>query len=153
MTSVDSETKINVNSTKEVDNDQEDTWIVWATSTKQRMLLKKHDPSKSLYVEGPFRMWLQENMIQYFVLKSEEFNDYDDFERDDNNCSFFFYFEFIHIWVLVETIALVSRKCTLYPYIWVLTHYPMRKPGVNHFKLMAKMVKFFLQNYVHFQTF
>ena len=88
MTSVDSETKINVNSTKEVDNDQEDTWIVWATSTKQRMLLKKHDPSKSLYVEGPFRMWLQENMIQYFVLKSEEFNDYDDFERDDNNCSF-----------------------------------------------------------------
>ena len=62
-----------------------------------------------------------------------------------------FYFEFIYI--LVKTIALVSRKCTLYPYIWVLTHYPMRKPGVNHFKLMAKMVKFFLQNYVHFQTF
>ena len=52
MISVDNESKLKINLTQELENDREDTWIVWATSTKQRMLLKKHDPLKSLYVEG-----------------------------------------------------------------------------------------------------
>ena len=86
MTSVDVETKININLTKEIENDQEDTWIVWATSTKQRMLLKKHDPLKSLYIEGPFKMWMQKQIVEYFVLKSEEFREIDDFARDEDNC-------------------------------------------------------------------
>jgi hypothetical protein len=55
MTSVDNETKVIINFTQELEDDKEDTWIVWATSTKQKMLLKQHDRSKSLYVEGKKR--------------------------------------------------------------------------------------------------
>ncbi len=86
MTSVDLETKINVNLTREIENDQEDTWIVWAQSTKQRILLRSYKQSLPLYAEGPFIMWLQGKSVEYFVLKSEEFKEIDDFEKNDDNC-------------------------------------------------------------------
>jgi evolutionarily conserved signaling intermediate in Toll pathway len=64
-TSVDIETKIFLH--EEPKND----WITWSISPKQIELLKKHNKEVPIYVEGPYFIWLDKHLIDYFILKSD----------------------------------------------------------------------------------
>lgn len=47
------------------------TWIVSCQSDEQRQLLRRHDVSQSLLLEGAFKIWLRDQCLNYFVLRAE----------------------------------------------------------------------------------
>lgn len=111
MSSVDPETKIYVNFTKDIPNDQEDTWIAWGQSTKQKLLLRKHDKSIPLYAEGPFLMWMKDKKVEYFVLKTDENLKIDDFHRDDADSEFCLLASFFsHGYLNLKILIIYSSK-------------------------------------------
>ena len=69
--SADKQTKITAYYTRELDNFTEDTWILSAQSTKQRILLNEHKPEIPLFVEGPYFSWIRFKLVNYFVLKTD----------------------------------------------------------------------------------
>uniref|UniRef100_A0A1B6C3D7 Evolutionarily conserved signaling intermediate in Toll pathway, mitochondrial n=1 Tax=Clastoptera arizonana TaxID=38151 RepID=A0A1B6C3D7_9HEMI len=71
ITSVDVNTNISVFETKEVKDSIDDTWIVSGQSAEQQELLKSHDTSKPLFVEGSFRLWLRQTSVNYFILRAD----------------------------------------------------------------------------------
>ena len=89
----DVETKITIHYTddlKEKENDDEQTWIVSAQSSKQKELLRKHDKAIPIFVDGPNICWVRSKMVEYYIMKTDpleetkeklkkiqEFDDYD----------------------------------------------------------------------------
>lgn len=49
----------------------EEPHIVGIQSPEQQSLLARHDPSKPLFVEGPFPLWLRRDCVYYYVLKAD----------------------------------------------------------------------------------
>ncbi|XP_051935764.1 evolutionarily conserved signaling intermediate in Toll pathway, mitochondrial [Hippocampus zosterae] len=45
--------------------------IVGIQSPDQMELLGKHDPSRPVFVEGPFPLWLRKTCVHYYVLRAE----------------------------------------------------------------------------------
>lgn len=71
VSSADLQSEITVFDTKDVENAIDHTWILSAMSKSQRQLLQVQPPNKSLYVEGPFRVWVANCTVEYFVLKGD----------------------------------------------------------------------------------
>ncbi|KAL4648209.1 evolutionarily conserved signaling intermediate in Toll pathway, mitochondrial [Arapaima gigas] len=46
-------------------------YVVGIQSPDQRNLLAKHNPSRPVFVEGPFLLWLRKTCVQYYVLRAE----------------------------------------------------------------------------------
>ncbi|TRZ08971.1 hypothetical protein HGM15179_018136 [Zosterops borbonicus] len=46
-------------------------YIVSSQSPDQRELLARHDPSRPVFVEGPFPLWLRGTRLGYFVLRGD----------------------------------------------------------------------------------
>ena len=77
---VDRENKITVWNTAEHDPEAtEDTFIASAQSVTQQDLIKKHDPSLPLFVEGGYTCWLRYKWATYFILRADP--DLDFFEK------------------------------------------------------------------------
>ena len=47
------------------------TWIVSGQSPDQQALIESHPAERPIYVEGAFRVWLRDQCINYFILRSE----------------------------------------------------------------------------------
>lgn len=45
--------------------------IVGIQSPEQRTLLAKHDPSRPVFVEGPFPLWLRKTCVHYYLLRAD----------------------------------------------------------------------------------
>lgn len=68
----DNSTKIEVNFSKELnENEEEDTWFATAQSETQVELLKKHPKKEPIYVEGPYVTYVRSKQIEYFIMKSD----------------------------------------------------------------------------------
>ena len=92
-TPVDLETKIKVHYTddlKDLETNEEKTWIVMAQSSKQKELLYHHKKEVPIFVEGPCFCWIGKKMVEYYIMKTdplEETKDklkkIKDFDEDD----------------------------------------------------------------------
>lgn len=71
ITSVDVQSKISIYYSAELEDSIEDTWIVSSQSPTQKKLLLQHNVKKPIYVEGPFRVWLRNKSVNYFILRAE----------------------------------------------------------------------------------
>ena len=71
MCSVDQTSHITIFNTKDVSDAIDHTWIVSGQSIHQRELLLKQPSDKPIKVEGPFRIYLREQSVNYFVLKAD----------------------------------------------------------------------------------
>lgn len=71
MCTVDLNSQVTVYETKDVEHSIDDTWIVSGQSPDQKGLLKKHDPTSALHIEGPFLIWLRNKSVNYYVLKGD----------------------------------------------------------------------------------
>lgn len=72
-------------------SDSEDAskdFIASAQSPEQRDLLSQHPPYRSLYVEGPFNLWLRDIKLGYYILRSDPIYlgslEDDDLEEDED---------------------------------------------------------------------
>ncbi|XP_077597677.1 evolutionarily conserved signaling intermediate in Toll pathway, mitochondrial [Stigmatopora nigra] len=45
--------------------------LVGIQSPQQMELLRKHDPSRPVFVEGPFPLWLRKTCVHYYILRAE----------------------------------------------------------------------------------
>ncbi|KAA0202646.1 hypothetical protein HAZT_HAZT009909 [Hyalella azteca] len=71
MCSVDQASEITVFDTAEVKDAIDHTWIVSGQSIHQRELVNKQPENVPLKVEGPWKIFLREQSIDYFVLKAD----------------------------------------------------------------------------------
>ncbi|XP_076058851.1 evolutionarily conserved signaling intermediate in Toll pathway, mitochondrial [Oratosquilla oratoria] len=71
MCSVDPTTEIVVWDTKEVEDSVDDTWIVSGQSYAQREIIEQLPVEESVKVEGPFRIYLRDQCLGYFILRAE----------------------------------------------------------------------------------
>nr|XP_045608013.1 evolutionarily conserved signaling intermediate in Toll pathway, mitochondrial-like [Procambarus clarkii]XP_045608015.1 evolutionarily conserved signaling intermediate in Toll pathway, mitochondrial-like [Procambarus clarkii]XP_045608016.1 evolutionarily conserved signaling intermediate in Toll pathway, mitochondrial-like [Procambarus clarkii]XP_045608017.1 evolutionarily conserved signaling intermediate in Toll pathway, mitochondrial-like [Procambarus clarkii]XP_045608018.1 evolutionarily c len=71
MCSVDPSSTISVFETKDVEDALEDTWIVSGQSPVQQELVEKHLLEEPIKVEGPFRIYLRDKCVGYFILRAE----------------------------------------------------------------------------------
>ncbi|CAK9828437.1 Evolutionarily conserved signaling intermediate in Toll pathway, mitochondrial [Anthophora retusa] len=84
ISSIDCQSELTIFRTKDVPNAIDDTWIVSAMSSSQQELLAVQPIDKSLYVEGPFPIWVNKYYLDYFVLKGDPitreviYGEYDD---------------------------------------------------------------------------
>ncbi|KAF6730843.1 Evolutionarily conserved signaling intermediate in Toll pathway, mitochondrial [Oryzias melastigma] len=46
-------------------------YILGIQSPSQRELLAKHNPSRPLFVEGPFPLWLRSTCVHYYILRAD----------------------------------------------------------------------------------
>jgi len=69
ITSVDRLTKIEVYNAEDLEESTDKTWIVSGQSPDQKQLLSELKPGTPVYVEGAFRVWLQDNQVNYFILR------------------------------------------------------------------------------------
>ena len=69
---VDRENKISVwNSTEQDPEAKEETFIASAQSVIQQDLIRKHNPSTPLFVEGGYTCWLRHKSAVYFILRAD----------------------------------------------------------------------------------
>ena len=47
------------------------SFVIGFQNEEQRQFLAEHDISKTLYVEGPYSIWMNHIQEQYFILRSE----------------------------------------------------------------------------------
>ncbi|KAK8749243.1 hypothetical protein OTU49_015751 [Cherax quadricarinatus] len=71
MCTVDPSSVISLFETKDVEDAIEDTWIVSGQSPTQQELLQNHPPEEPIKVEGPFRIFLRDQCVGYFILRAE----------------------------------------------------------------------------------
>ncbi|XP_064211967.1 evolutionarily conserved signaling intermediate in Toll pathway, mitochondrial isoform X2 [Tribolium castaneum] len=69
ISSVDIQTQVTTYQSKDIEDCVDDTWIISAQAPIQKDLLKRHDVTEPLYVEGPFRVWLKHQQVTYFTLR------------------------------------------------------------------------------------
>ena len=75
---VDYETKVKIHYTdelKDLETNEEKTWIVMAQSTKQKELLHNHKKEIPIFVEGPYLCWIRKKMVEYYVMKTDPLED------------------------------------------------------------------------------
>ncbi|XP_015180111.1 PREDICTED: evolutionarily conserved signaling intermediate in Toll pathway, mitochondrial [Polistes dominula] len=74
ISSVDVTSVISEFETKELEEYLEDTWIISAISRIQKDLLLDHAKSRTnipIYVEGPFKIWVADQSVDYFTLRAD----------------------------------------------------------------------------------
>lgn len=71
ISSVDLNSEVTVFKTLDIPDALDDTWIISAQSPVQINLLKDHDLSKPIYVEGAFRIWIRNVPVNYFILRTD----------------------------------------------------------------------------------
>lgn len=71
MCSVDLASEITVFDTLEVQDSIDNTWIVSGQSVHQKELLDKQPDDIPLKVEGPSRIYLRDQSVNYFILKAD----------------------------------------------------------------------------------
>lgn len=81
ITSVDTQTQISIYQTKDIEDSIDETWIVSGQSPTQKRLLHKHNATEPIYVEGPFRVWLRQNSVNYFIIRTKPIKQ--DFKEED----------------------------------------------------------------------
>lgn len=69
ITHIDPRTIITTFQTKELSDSTEDTWIVSAMSPLQEDLLSVLPTTETLFIEGPFQVYYDTQMVDYFVLR------------------------------------------------------------------------------------
>lgn len=70
ISSADTQSKLDIYASAELEDAIEDTWIVSAQSPKQKILMSEHNCKEPVYVEGSFRVWLRDKAVNYFVLRA-----------------------------------------------------------------------------------
>ncbi|CAG2111696.1 unnamed protein product [Medioppia subpectinata] len=80
---IDVQTKISVLSTAQVEGSLDKTWVVSAQSPSQRDLVSELADTETVYVDGPFKVWLRMMNLSYFTLRANNPNPV--FHRDDDN--------------------------------------------------------------------
>lgn len=95
IVSVDPQSEVQVFQTKDVPDSIDDTYVVSGQSPKQQKLLAEHPTSKSLFVEGAFRIWVGKASVNYFILRADpkEFKEVLEDPDDVTNISVPFLFE------------------------------------------------------------
>nr|XP_026488292.1 evolutionarily conserved signaling intermediate in Toll pathway, mitochondrial [Vanessa tameamea] len=84
ITSVDSDTKIDIWKTEEIEASLDKTWIVNGQSRVQQVLLAEQPPDEPLVIKGPFNVYLQDQVVTYFLLIGKTRPEYkDDTDLDD----------------------------------------------------------------------
>lgn len=81
---VDVSNKVTVYQTADIKDSIDDTWIISAQSISQKRLLSENNEKDPIFVEGPFKVWLKGNPINYFILRGQPRPFNDDFEDADN---------------------------------------------------------------------
>nr|XP_033342869.1 evolutionarily conserved signaling intermediate in Toll pathway, mitochondrial [Megalopta genalis] len=71
LSSKDLLSKVTEYSTKDVVDAVDDTWIISTMSRTQQELLAVQPTSQPLNIEGPFKVWVKDNHLDYFVLKGD----------------------------------------------------------------------------------
>ena len=71
VSSIDAQAKITEYRTKDVEDSIEDTWIISSMSRSQQELLAVQPTDKSLFIEGPFIIWVADQCLDYFILKGD----------------------------------------------------------------------------------
>ncbi|XP_015595452.1 evolutionarily conserved signaling intermediate in Toll pathway, mitochondrial isoform X2 [Cephus cinctus] len=71
ISEVDPEREIIVYETEKVPDSVDKTWIVSSISPTQKELLKKHPVNTAVYVEGPFKVWMRNVTVDYFILRAD----------------------------------------------------------------------------------
>lgn len=84
--SVDTRTKITEYDGNELEDSVDKTWVMSAQSPVQQKLINAHPVDKSLFVEGPFLVWLRRISMTYFVLRADP-KFYPEFDEDDDDVS------------------------------------------------------------------
>ncbi|KRT81824.1 hypothetical protein AMK59_6248, partial [Oryctes borbonicus] len=68
--SVDLQSKVTIYQTTDIVDAIEDTWVVSGQSPVQQKLLEKHKKDEPIYVEGSYKIWLRNKLVDYFVLRA-----------------------------------------------------------------------------------
>ncbi|CAL4123183.1 unnamed protein product, partial [Meganyctiphanes norvegica] len=71
MCTVDPVSNITVFQTSDVEDAVDDTWIVSGQSPSQEELIAQHSADQPIKVEGPFRIFLRDQLVGYFILRAE----------------------------------------------------------------------------------
>jgi signaling intermediate in Toll pathway protein len=71
-----------VEQTAQVDSSLDKTWIVSGQSPTQREIVSELLDGETVYVEGPFKVWLRMVSITYFILRANNPNPV--YNRDDD---------------------------------------------------------------------
>lgn len=71
MCSVDPTSKLTIYQTNDVEDAVDDTWIVSGMSRIQEQLVEEHPVDEPIKVEGPFRIFLRDKCVGYFILRAE----------------------------------------------------------------------------------
>ena len=69
ISSVDPLTKLDIIDTHDITDANDKTWIVSGQSLNQKDILDQLEENTPLYVEGAFRVWLQDKQVSYFILR------------------------------------------------------------------------------------
>ncbi|GBP21239.1 Evolutionarily conserved signaling intermediate in Toll pathway, mitochondrial [Eumeta japonica] len=81
ITSVDADTKVQLWQTDEIEASLDKTWIVTAQSPSQKVLLEEQPVDEALVIKGPYRVYLRDQSVTYFILlgktRQEEVDDRD----------------------------------------------------------------------------
>lgn len=56
--------------TADISDAIEATWIVSGQSLVQQNLLQHHKQDEPIYVEGSFKIWLRDKLVNYFILRA-----------------------------------------------------------------------------------
>lgn len=86
VSSIDAQAKVTEYRTKDVPDSVEDTWIISSMSRSQQELLAVQPTDKSLFIEGPFAIWVADQCLDYFVLKGDPIKReviYDSFDGEE----------------------------------------------------------------------
>ncbi|KAG5898528.1 hypothetical protein JTB14_038479 [Gonioctena quinquepunctata] len=71
ISSVDVNSVVTVYQSADISESIDDTWIVSAQSKNQKRLLGEYKVEEPVYVEGPFKVWIKGNPINYFTLRGK----------------------------------------------------------------------------------
>lgn len=87
ISSIDIRSVVTVFDTEDVPDSIDKTWIVSAMAPDQSDLLKKHNKSKPIYVEGPFQIYVSTKAMDYFTLRTDPIPDrkFPEENTDGNN--------------------------------------------------------------------
>ncbi len=77
--------------------------------------IDRHDAVHPVYVDGPFRVWIRENQVNYFTLMADEARkdfgeQFEDTTTESEECTFTFYCKTVNSKMLDTSLMLV---CTV----------------------------------------
>lgn len=83
--SIDVLSKVVIYDTKKVKDSIDKTWIVSVQAPLQRELLAKHNKKEPIYVEGPFKIYVANKCVDYFILTAKAMKNRKFPGADDND--------------------------------------------------------------------